>query len=101
MTKIKKNLSDADMLVNWQEETTFETTVLKEEPVQKRAAALKDKQSLNSSFLTAELQEKVGKALLELKVELYKDGIVDYDIKVSCRDKQVILVPVPAKKKKV
>lgn len=101
MTKIKKNLSDADMLANWQEETTFETAVLKEEPRQQAIPAQKDKQSLNSSFLTAELQEKIGKALLELKVELYKDGLVDYDIKVSCRDKQIVLTPVPAKKKKV
>jgi hypothetical protein len=98
MAKIKKNLSDADMLGSWQEETTFETAVLKEEPLQKHTVQ-KDKQSLNSSFLTAELQEKIGKALLELKVELYKDGIIDYDIKVSCRDKQVVLVPAPAKKK--
>jgi hypothetical protein len=97
MAKIKRNLSDADMLANWQEETTFETAVLKEEPV--KQSQPKDKQSLHSSFLTAELQEKIGRALLELKVELYKDGVIDYDLKVSCRDRQIVLVPVPKKKK--
>lgn len=97
MAKIKKNLSDQEMLANWQEEHTFENAVFSEAPVPK--VQTKDKQSLAGSFLTAELQEKIGKALLELKVELYKDGIIDYDIKVSSRDKQILLVPVPKKKK--
>lgn len=98
MAKIKKNLSDSDMLANWQEETTFETAVLLEESP-KQVSTAKGKESLNSSFLNAELQEKIGKALLELKVALYKDGIVDYDIKVRCQANQVLLVPVPKKSK--
>ena len=45
-----------------------------------------------------ELQEKVGKALLELKVELYKDGIVDFDVKVMRQGKEIILTAAPKKK---
>lgn len=101
MAKIPKNLSDKSMLGNYKEEITFENDFYAEEDVAAKPlkVAKKDKPSFGSEFFTAELQEKIGKLLLELKVELYKEGIVDFDIKVVRQDKQVILTAVPSKKK--
>ncbi|BBB91185.1 MAG TPA: hypothetical protein PKA28_11515 [Methylomusa anaerophila] len=102
MTKIKKNLSDDDMLAGWQEEGTFETDPQDETPVRKTAATVKKgtAQDYTSAFFTPELQEAVGKALLELKVKLYNEGIVDFKLKVSSEGKQVILTAVPETPKK-
>jgi len=101
MAKIPKNLSDKSMLGNYKEEITFENDFYPEEEVTAKPlkVAKKDKPSFGSEFFTTELQEKIGKILLELKVELYKEGIVDFDIKVARQDKQVILTAVPSKKK--
>lgn len=98
--KIKKNLSDQDMLANYKEETTFENTLEEDEPAPKKPAGRNAAQSTASQFLTPELEEKIGKALLELKVKLFNIGTVDYDLKVSVEDNKIILTPAPAKKHK-
>jgi hypothetical protein len=97
MGKIKKNLSDTDMFANWIEKPTFENSVLQEEvPVRPAVKPGKEQpKEFNSSFFTPELQEQVGKALLEIKMKLYKQGIVDYKIKVTHNDNQVVLTAVP------
>lgn len=105
MAKIRKNLSDADMLQGWQEKVSFETDIY-DEHVKQQASSHQEKEKQNgkdfhSSFLTPELEEKIGRALLELKLELYKQGVVDFNIKVSRSGEQVILSAVPRKEKKV
>jgi len=101
MAKIPKNLSDKSMVGNYKEEITFENDIFAEEIAKPRqVVAKKEKAAYESEFFTPELQEKVGKALLELKLQLYKDGIVDFNIKVACQDKQVILTAVPSKAEK-
>lgn len=101
MAKIPKNLSDKSMVGNYKEEITFENDIFAEEIAKPRPVAVKkEKQAYESEFFTPELQEKVGKALLELKLQLYKDGIVDFNIKVACQDKQVVLTAVPSKAEK-
>lgn len=86
------------MIGNYKEEITFENDIFTEEVAKPRqVVAKKEKTGYVSEFFTPELQEKVGKALLELKVELYKDGIVDFNIKVARQDKQIILTAVPSK----
>jgi hypothetical protein len=105
MAKIPKNLSDTAMIGNYKENITFENDNFAEEVVtaQPVRGVKKDNTSYASEFFTPELQEKVGKALLELKVKLYSEGIVDFDVKVTSQDKQIILTGVPSKaeKKKV
>lgn len=104
MAKIKKNLSDTDMLAGWKETISFESDVYKEEadraqtPVEKKDKS--DGKSFLSSFLTPELEEKIGKALLDLKLELYKKGTVDFTLKVSHDSERVIIQAVPVKEKK-
>ena len=98
---VKKNLSDQDMLVGYVEEKTFETDVLIEEtPVKKIKPAPKNTtQDSKTAFFSKELQEDVSKALLELKVKLYKEGIVDYDLKVSQKEHQVIITAIKPNQK--
>lgn len=101
MLKIKKNLSDSDMLKGWQEQTTFETETL-DEPTRQapdRFGRKEPADDINSAYLTPELKEQIGKALLALKLKLYKEGMVDYQIKVSSQDRQVLLTAVPVKAK--
>lgn len=101
-SKIRKNLSDEEMFANYKEEITFEnawddTVVTKPavKPVKKDA----EREGIQS-FFTPELQEQVGRALLEMKVQLYKEGILDYRIEVSREGRQVILTAVNAVGKK-
>jgi hypothetical protein len=88
------------MLKGWQEESTFETEILDEPDVRTVKSAKRDPgEDINSAYLTPELRESIGKALLELKLNLYKQGIVDYQIKVACQGNQITLTAVPAKVK--
>jgi hypothetical protein len=99
MAKIPKNLSDKSMLGSYAEQITFENDIFAEEKIATKQMKPEKKASAAyvSEFFTPQLQEKVGKALLELKVELYKQGIVDFDIKVARQERQVVLTAVPSK----
>jgi hypothetical protein len=102
MAKIPKNLSDKAMVAGFKEQKTFETMFLdaeEEETVAKPKPKSKEKEDLSTAFFNKELQEKIGKILLEIKLELYKEGIVDYDIKVAREGKRIVLSAVPIKKK--
>lgn len=92
---IKRGLSDQEMLGKWKETPTFEHD-MEEAPIKAVQPAKKE------SFFTPELQEKVAKSLLEVKLSLFQQGVVDYDIKVSREDNRVILTAVqkPAKEPK-
>lgn len=73
---------------------------MEEEPVRPSVKPKKDPaDDINSAYFTPELKEAVGKALLELKLNMYKEGIVDYQVKVSCQGNQVMLTAIPAKVK--
>ena len=92
MAKIQKNLSDSDMLATWEKETKqVDSAKAEQSPVTQLG--------YESGFLTPELTKAVGKALLELKVKLYKEGIVDYNVKVKQEGNQVILTATPRKNK--
>lgn len=101
MAKIPKNLTDKKMFDGVKEEQTFETMFFEDEVEKKPKSKTKaqEKEDIATAFLTKELQEKIGKFLLELKLDLYKEGLVDYNIKVVRDGKQIILSPVPIKKK--
>ncbi|MEG6586256.1 hypothetical protein [Dendrosporobacter sp. 1207_IL3150] len=99
MAKIPKNLSDSAMMVGFKEKTTFENDIFNESEKEIKPNKKEQKENLATAFLTPELQEKVGKALLDIKLDLYKQGIVDYNIKVSRQGSQVTLTAVPAKSK--
>lgn len=98
--KISKNLSDADMFKGYKEELTFETGPAEQEEKPAKRSNSAKAPDLHTSFFTPELQEQVGKALLEIKLQLYKEGIVDYTIKVSRDGRKVILTAVEQAKTK-
>lgn len=90
------------MIGNYKEKITFENENFEDEISNSQPVKIAKKASpaYASEFFTPELQEKVGKALLELKLALYREGIVDFDIKVTNQDKQIILTGVPSKAEK-
>lgn len=94
-TTIKRGLSDQEMLGKWKETPTFEHDMEEAAPKQPQPAK-------KESFFTQELQDKVSKSLLEIKLGLFQQGILDYEIKVSREENKVILtaVPKPAKQTK-
>jgi len=53
-----------------------------------------------ASFFTPDLQEQIGKELLNLKIKLYNEGIIDFDIKVKTIGNEIILTPKPKRKVK-
>lgn len=95
---IRKNLSDAEMFAGCKEELTFENNpgedVITRKP-HSQTAKQQVKKEEDNSFLPAELHQLVSKALLELKLQLYKEGVVDYSLKVTREGRQVILSAVP------
>ncbi|MDR3562270.1 MAG: hypothetical protein P4N59_12660 [Negativicutes bacterium] len=99
MAKIPKNRQDTEMIGNVLEQTSFEhvSDGVADQPVAKPVKAEPAKTAY-AAFLTPELQEDLGKALLTLKLKLYKEGIIDYTLKVSCETDQVVLKAVPLKK---
>ena len=94
MARIPKDLSDKDMFQGYKEKESFETVFLQNDSVPVVRKPVKAaKENIQLACLTPELQEKIGKLLLELKVDLYKEGIVDYSIKVKKEGGKIILMP--------
>jgi len=94
--KIKRNRSDAEMLKGFVEEETFEHA--------DRSAAApprggKKQSQGGAGYLTEEAEAKLERALLELKVRMFREGILDYDFNVAGEGNRVILTAVPKKKK--
>lgn len=101
MVKIPRNRQDSEMVGDLPEAESFEhlSDGTASRPAAKSAAKpAKQPDPGYAAFFTPELAEEVGKALLTLKVNLYKQGIVDYRLKVSCEADQVVLKAVPAGK---
>lgn len=96
MGKIPKNLSDKDMFKNYQEEPTIEETFQQadqvvQEPRQGRTKAKREWEALG---LSPEIGDALEHMLLEMKVELYREGVVDYRLTVRRDGKNIILSPV-------
>ena len=101
-TKISRDKSDRDMLAGFEEPVTFENEWREEAPKAPPAARPGEKDDPAAACLTPELREQLGRALLELKLRLYKEGVVDYRLQVSGQGRQIVLnaVPLPRKEKK-
>lgn len=99
--KIKKGLTDADMLKGFEEVASYEDEMIKAEEEAKRPAPLAKspaKDSFFKEFITDEMEEKIGKALVEIKMEYFKDGD-DFTVKVKRDGLNIVLVTAPKKKK--
>ena len=98
MAKIPKNLSDKDMFKGWQEEPTVEETMLKAaepkrsaRPQPKRAAAPEKREGAYQTYLSQAAVDTMEKLLLKIKLDLYKQGISEYQISVRREGNKIIL----------
>ena len=102
MAKIPKNLSDKDMVQGYKEEATLESVVLASEEAEdkkrRQQAGRQTAKDLHIAYLTPDVIDKLGKLLLELKLDLYQEGIRDYHIRLHREGKDIVLSPVEAKK---
>lgn len=102
--KIRKNLSDQDMFKDFVEEETFETAMLKDEAVKsvkgsKKKTPAQSKEAFYRDFLTETVQTQIGKALLDIKMEYFKDGVGDFFIQVKKDGRNIVLETGPKKVK--
>lgn len=97
--KIKKNLSDADMLKGFKEEKSFETEILKDGNTENFLRKPNITKSNKELLLPAEAQDKLNKYLLELSMEWFKNGNGEVDWKVIKEKDQIIIKPASSKRK--
>lgn len=99
--KIQKNLSDADMMKGFVEEETFETMVLRDDdptsPLKqnKPVASKGSKEAFYKEFLTEKVETEIGKLLLDIKMEYFKDGYGDFSVQVKKDGKRIVLETAP------
>lgn len=97
--KIPRNLSDKDMFKDWKEEPTIEETMLKAAEPQKalarpqarRTNASEQREGAYSTYLSQDAIDTMEKLLLEIKLDLFRQGVSDYRINVR-RDGNTILL---------
>lgn len=99
MAKIPKGLSDKDMLQGYVEQETMESHFLAAEEAEDKkrrakAALGKPEKSISLTGFDDELVDLLGRKLLELKMELFREGIKNYTMKVKREGKSIIITPV-------
>lgn len=92
MSKIPKNLTDKDMTAHYKEDPTLEDVFL-QKSADKEASSKSNASDLQIAYLTPELVSELGKLLLTLKLDLYKEGIVDYKMQIKRVDSSIVLTP--------
>ena len=102
--KIQKGLSDADMMKGFQEQETFETAILKDDATTVRKAnnkpnLTKTDDDFYQEFLTERIKTEIGKLLLAIKMDYYKEDVKDFSIQVKRNGKDIVLETSPKKVK--
>ena len=97
MSKIPKGLTDKDMFQNYVEEETLEDTFIKAEKIankkRRERAGIEPPAKLGRAGFTPVLAEELGKALLQLKMELFREGVTNYSFKIKRDGENIVLVP--------
>ena len=106
MGKIPRNLSDKDMFKGWQEEPTLEETMLKaaepkQAPRSQARRAPEKREGDYQTYLSQDAVDTLEKLLLEIKLDLFKQGISDYRVNVRREGKNILLEHVPADGKNI
>lgn len=101
--RIPKNLTDADMYLQAQEKTTFETDVYTE--TDRQSARVKTTSKVSTSdfhrgFLSEKVAERIGELMLQIKMEYYREEIVDFSVEVRKEGRNIVLVTAPKKHQK-
>ena len=98
MVKIKKGLSDADMLRGFNENITFENGIYDEEKTAK--VKVKGKAPAKKELLLPEeAQERLNRFLLEISMECLQKNQGSCTWKVSRENDQIVIKPVAVSKK--
>ena len=96
MGKIPKGLSDKAMIEGFEEEATLEDCFLAHEAheEEKRRRAVREKEAdLSRAALTPDLLDRLGKELLQLKLDLFAEGIKNYRIDIKREGTTIMLAP--------
>ena len=90
--KIKKNLSDEDMLRGFSETLSFENSIQPQEAANSMIRNNKKRVAVASNvFLPAEIEEKFSKLMLEMRTQLLKDKKTNVEWKVKKENNQIII----------
>lgn len=96
--KIRKNLSDEEMLKGFSEELTFENGMYSEEKVRASKVKSAKKNTGKELLLPEEAQERLNRFLLEISMEWLKNKNGDCSWKVLKENGQIVIKPVANKK---
>lgn len=99
MVKIKKGLSDADMLKGFQENLTFENGMYAEEKVTSSKFKSSKKVEKKELLLPEDAQERLNRFLLEISMEWLKNKNGNCTWKVLKENGQIVIKPVVIAKK--
>lgn len=99
MAKIRKNLSDADMLKGFSEELTFENGMYAEEKVSGSKLKATKAPAKKELLLPEEAQERLNRFLLEISMEWLKNKNGNCTWKVLKENGQIVIKPSPIAKK--
>lgn len=96
--KIRKNLSDEEMLKGFSEELTFENGMYSEEKVRESKIKNTKKNNAKELLLPEDAQERLNRFLLEISMEWLKNKNGDCSWKVLKENGQIVIKPVVNKK---
>lgn len=97
--KIKRGLSDADMLKGYSENLTFENGMYADETVTKSKIKGAKAPAKKELLLPEEAQERLNRFLLEISMEWLKNKGGNCTWKVSKEEGQITIKPVAVAKK--
>jgi len=96
--KIPRDLSDKDMFRDYvEEETVEEKFAAAEKKAEKQRREKEESEppaNLAKAGLTADIMDRLGKELLQLKMELFREDIKDYTMQIKREGRKIILTPV-------
>lgn len=99
MVKIKKGLSDADMLKGYNEQLTFENGMYADEKITQAKIKNAKAPAKKELLLPEEARERLNRFLLEISMEWLKNKNGDCTWKVLKEDGQIIIKPAAVAKK--
>lgn len=97
--KIRKNLSDEDMLKGYKEELSFENGMYADEKVRQSKLKGNKAPAKKELLLPEEAQERLNRFLLEISMEWLKNKNGNCSWKVSKENGQIVIKPVAIVKK--
>lgn len=97
--KIRKNLSDEDMLKGFKEEISFENGMYADEKVKQTKLKGNKSPAKKELLLPEEAQERLNRFLLEISMEWLKNKNGNCTWKVAKENDQIIIKPVALVKK--